>query len=156
MSEINREFWKDIEKWMDKNKKSVTGISWKTTIEELKTFPIDCLNYYEQLALNIAISEMERLENYRTKLSNAYGECDTLLDTVVDGLVKQAEEHKIGQPKKARLLTDEDVDLWEQSKSDREKLEKIEQILDNTHDEQYKANSEYEGIFKEIEQIVKG
>lgn len=76
-----------------------------------------------------AISEMEKLDGYETKLKNAYGECDNLLDVVVDGLVKWAEEREIGQPLKARLLTDDDVDLWEQSKSDREKLEKIEKIL---------------------------
>lgn len=102
-------------------------------------------------AINKAKSDMHKLDRYETKLTATYGECDTLLDVVVDGLVKQAEEHKIGHPRKARLLTDEDVDLWEQSKCDRQKLEKIEQTLKDC--DKGKFDKFY--CFCRIEQIVK-
>lgn len=59
-----------------------------------------------------AISAMQELQEYKQKLNDAYGECDDLLRTVVDGLVRH-EGIEIGTPIKSRMLTDEDVDLWE-------------------------------------------
>ena len=62
---------------------------------------------------------LERLayyEDLEEKLSKTYGECDELLETVVNGFVKH-EGVEIGTPAKARLLTDEDVDKWEDWKN---------------------------------------
>lgn len=64
-----------------------------------------------------AISAMQELQQYREleeKLKSQYGECDGLLVQVVDTLVQHSQEYVQGQPIKARLLTDEDVDRWDQ------------------------------------------
>ena len=45
------------------------------------------------------------------KLEKVYGECDGLLETAVNSLVRH-EGVEIGTPAKVRLLTDEDVDKW--------------------------------------------
>lgn len=109
----------------------MSEISREEAMEHLKNYNCWIYDGYSWIddVVRKAISDMEKMNAYETKLKKVYGECNTLLDTAVDGLIKQAEEHKIGKPIKARLLTDEDVDKWEQSKSDREKLEKIEQIV---------------------------
>ena len=62
------------------------------------------------------LEKLTAYEDLEEKLEKVYGECDGLLEVVVNGLVK----HKgveIGKPKKARLLTDEDVDKWEDLKN---------------------------------------
>lgn len=63
-------------------------------------------------ACDVAISAMQEMQEYKQKLNNAYGECDDLLRTVVDGLVRH-EGIDIGNPIKSSMLTDEHVDLWE-------------------------------------------
>lgn len=63
-------------------------------------------------ACDVAISAMQEMQEYKQKLNNAYGECDDLLRTVVDGLVRH-EGIEFGTPIKSRILTDDDVDLWE-------------------------------------------
>lgn len=105
-------------------------------------------------AIKTAIEDMKKLQDYETRLSEAYGECDTLLDVIVDGMVRQAKENGIEQPRKVRLLTDEHVDLWEQSKADREKLQKIEELFEPKSFGEYPSN--YEDIAKEIQKILKG
>ena len=55
-------------------------------------------------------------EDLEEKLEEVYGECEGLLETVISHLV-QHEDVEIGKPKKARLLTDEDVDKWEDLKN---------------------------------------
>ena len=71
-----------------------------------------CVNSEGQDAYIIAISAMKELQEYKQKLNNTYGECDDLLRTVVDGLVRH-EGIEFGTPIKSRILTDDDVDLWE-------------------------------------------
>lgn len=61
---------------------------------------------YEKLA------SYEELEE---KLEKVYGECDGLLETAINSLVRH-EGAEIGTPAKTRLLTDEDVDKWESFK----------------------------------------
>lgn len=78
------------------------------------------------------LAEYEIMEQ---KLESVYGECDGLLETVVDHLIKHP-EIKIGEPAKARLLTDEDVDKWDKIKnsdliSKNEVLELLYEIKDN-------------------------
>lgn len=63
-------------------------------------------------ACDVAISAMQEMQEYKQKLNESYGECDGLLKTVVDGLVRH-EGIDIGKPIKSRILTDEHVDLWE-------------------------------------------
>lgn len=63
-------------------------------------------------ACDVAISAMQELQEYKQRLNESYGECDGLLKTVVDGLVRH-EGIDIGKPIKSRILTDEHVDLWE-------------------------------------------
>lgn len=73
----------------------------------------DNSNYERKLDfLKTAISAMQELQEYKQKLHDAYGECEDLLETVVDGLVKH-QGLELGTPIKSRILTDEDVDLWE-------------------------------------------
>lgn len=65
-------------------------------------------------ACDMAIKALEEIQKYREmdrKLREIYGDCDGLLDTVVDGLCKHSglkpEVHS-----KVRVLTDESVDDW--------------------------------------------
>lgn len=60
------------------------------------------------------LAEYEIMEQ---KLESVYGECDGLLETVVDHLIKHP-EIELGKSAKARLLTDEDVDKWDKIKND--------------------------------------
>ena len=62
------------------------------------------------------LEKLTAYEDLEEKLKKVYGECDGLLEVVVNGLVKH-EGVNIGKPKKARLLTDEDVDKWEDLKN---------------------------------------
>lgn len=70
---------------------------------------------------------MEQYEELERKLQSVYGECDGLLEKVVEGLVKH-EGAEIGKPMKARLLTDEDVDKWDRLKGAMERIvERLEE-----------------------------
>ena len=59
--------------------------------------------------------KLKGFENLEEQLESIYGECDGLLETSVKSLVKH-EGVDFGKPYKARLLTDEDVDKWEEYK----------------------------------------
>lgn len=72
---------------------------------------------------------MERYEELESKLQSVYGECDGLLETVVDGLVKH-EGVEFEKPMRARLLTDEDVDKWDKLKGAMERI--VERLEDNS------------------------
>ena len=64
---------------------------------------------------DLAISALKEIQQYREmdrKLRAAYGDCDGLLATAVEGLCKHPDVN-IGKPIKARLLVDEDVDKWD-------------------------------------------
>ena len=70
-------------------------------------------------AWNITVNALKDISKYRNmekRLAEHYGECDQLLEVVVDGLCKHP-DIDIGSPIKSRLLTDEDVDKWEAYKS---------------------------------------
>ena len=57
----------------------------------------------------IALKEVQQYREMDRRLREAYGDCDGLLETAVDGFCKHSGVD-IGNPIKARLLTDEDVD----------------------------------------------
>ena len=57
------------------------------------------------------LEKLSKYEDLEEKLEKVYGECDGLLETAVDSLLRH-EGADIGTPAKARLLTDEDVDEW--------------------------------------------
>ena len=95
-------------------------------IEELKLDNEKCYEQCEGACLSIKNYEcncqdavIERMLNellhYREmdrKLREAFGDCDGLLETAVEGFCKHSGVD-IGNPIKARLLTDEDVDKWD-------------------------------------------
>ena len=65
--------------------------------------------------LDIAIDALKEIKQYREmerKLEEAYGKCDGLLEVVVDNLYLH-KGRDIGKPRKATLLTDDSVDMWE-------------------------------------------
>ena len=65
--------------------------------------------------LDMAIEALKEVYQYREmdrKLRVAYGDCDGLLEVAINGLCKHS-GIDIENPIKARLLTDEDVDKWE-------------------------------------------
>lgn len=62
------------------------------------------------------LDKLAYYEDLEEKLENVYGECAGLLETVVNNLVEH-ENIDFGKPHKARLLTDEDVDKWEDWKN---------------------------------------
>ena len=59
--------------------------------------------------------KLKEYEDLEEQLESVYGECDGLLEKVVEHLVRH-ERIEIGSPFKARLLTDEDVDKWQECK----------------------------------------
>lgn len=56
--------------------------------------------------------QIQRYREMDRKLREAYGDCDGLLERTVDLLCEHA-GIDIGEPIKARLLTDEDIDKWD-------------------------------------------
>ena len=66
-------------------------------------------------SLAMAIEALEKVQHYQEmdkKLREAFGDCDGLLETVVDSLCRH-EGEDIGSPVKSRLLTNETVDKWD-------------------------------------------
>lgn len=59
--------------------------------------------------------KLAKYEIMEKKLEDVYGECDDLLEVVVDHLVKHP-EIELREPMKSRLLTDKDVDKWDSFK----------------------------------------
>lgn len=57
------------------------------------------------------LKKLAEYEDLEEQLEKVYGECDGLLETAINSLVRH-EGAEIGTPAKARLLTDEDVDKW--------------------------------------------
>ena len=71
--------------------------------------------------------QLERYKELEEKLQSVYGECDGLLEKVVEELVKH-EGVEFEKPMKARLLTDDDVDKWDRLKGAMERIvERLEQ-----------------------------
>ena len=74
---------------------------------------------YQEKAYEVAISALKEIQQYREmdrKLREVYGDCEGLLEKAVF-LLCDHEGVDVGNPIKARLLTDEDVDKWEAYKS---------------------------------------
>lgn len=82
------------------------------TIIESSDLPYDTSRYY---LVGEAVEKLAYYEDLEKQLESVYGECDELLEKTVEHLVKH-EGIEIGSPFKARLLTDEDVDKWQEYK----------------------------------------
>ena len=79
-----------------------------------------CNNHLEDCpTINDIYEKLAVWEDLEEQLEKVYGECDGLLETVINHLL-QHEGIDIGEPKKARLLTDEAVDEWEEYKKAKE------------------------------------
>lgn len=80
----------------------------------------DITGYLEKKTVfAMAIYALKEIQKYREmgrKLREAYGDCEGLLENAVS-LLCDHEGVDVGNPIKARLLTDEDVDKWEAYKS---------------------------------------
>lgn len=64
-----------------------------------------------------AINKFAEYEDLQERLEKIYGECDTLLETIVSTLEEHASNIQLDEkPIKTRLLTNEDVDRWERFK----------------------------------------
>lgn len=63
-----------------------------------------------------SINKLAGYEDMEELLEKVYGECDGLLETAIEHLVKHPEAEN-GNPGKARLLTDDDADKWERWKN---------------------------------------
>ena len=71
---------------------------------------------------------MDHYEDLEERLQSVYGECDGLLEKVVEGLVKH-EGVEFEKPMKSRLLTDDDVDKWDRLKGAMERIvERLEEV----------------------------
>ena len=110
-------------------------MDYKEAIEELESLHRHCSSMIDDSepggvwradckALDMAISAMQELYEYKNKLEQVYGKCEGLLDKVIDTLVQFADEVKIGNPIESLLLTDEEVELWKQI----EKLGTLEEV----------------------------
>ena len=80
-----------------------------------------------------SINKLAGYEDMEELLEKVYGECDGLLETAVEHLVKHP-EIKIGNPGMARLLTDDDADKWERWKKVEEqgRLLELPCMIDDT------------------------
>lgn len=84
-------------------------------VENIYTFKgkvEDCENDYI-IAVQKKLKEYEDLEE---RINNVYGDCDGLLLKVVETLEKHSCVDIANNTLKSRLLTDEDVDKWEEYK----------------------------------------
>ena len=93
-------------------------------VENIYTFKgkvEDCENDYI-IAVQKKLKEYEDLEE---RINNVYGDCDGLLLKVVETLEKHSCIDIANNTLKSRLLTDEDVDKWEEYKQ----LEKQGRLL---------------------------
>ncbi|MBC5688132.1 hypothetical protein H8S37_04185 [Mediterraneibacter sp. NSJ-55] len=99
-----------------------------------------------------AINKLAHYEDLEEQLKKVYGECDGLLETVAKHLIEHPEV-EIGNPQKARLLTDEDVDKWERWK-EADKEGRLLEFLCCVGDILYKPTrnfiSEYRVVFIEV------
>ena len=94
----------------------------KEVINILNVFPLDMRDKgaFKMIeALRIATEAIKEVQKYRKmeeKLKSVYGECEGLLEEVVNGLV---EYHMEGteKPTKIRVLTNEHVDMWDAYKA---------------------------------------
>ena len=68
-------------------------------------------------AKEMSIKALEEIQQYRVmeeRLKKIYGECDGLLEVVVSGLERHEDIKLPSCIFKSRLLTDEDVDMWDE------------------------------------------
>ena len=86
--------------------------------------------------LNHALGKYEDLEEM---LQGTFGECDGLLENAVNLLIKHGKDALDTKPFKARLLTDEDVDKWQQYK-DAQKKQRLFLLPCNVMDSVYRIN----------------
>ena len=63
-------------------------------------------------AFGEAVSALAALDQYESTLKNTFGECEDLLPTLVESVCRHADDELETTPIKARLLTDEEADLW--------------------------------------------
>ena len=113
-----------------------------------------CNNHLEDCpTINEIYEKLAAYEDLEEKLEETYGQCDGLLETVVNSLVRH-EGVEIGTPQKARLLTDEDVDKWQLFKNEEEKR-LLRRVPCNIGDIVYEA-SEYYGqvIPRKVSEII--
>lgn len=116
-------------------------------------------NTFTESVLAMAYEKLKKYKDLEEQLKSVYGECDGLLEKVVEGLVKH-EGVEFAKPMKARLLTDDDVDKWDRLKGAMDRI--VERLEDANMTAVDVANMRYdlysdgvvEGIEKAIE-IVK-
>lgn len=85
---------------------------------EITGNPRRCAEFFD--ALDTAFSALEEIQKYRNmekRLKKVYGECDGLLELLVDQMEKHDGVDIPSPVFKARLLTDDDVDRWDAYKS---------------------------------------
>ena len=76
---------------------------------------INCLPSEAKKILNLA-TKLKEYEDLEERLNKVYGDCDGLLTSVVEMLEKHPCIDMANNTLKSRLLTDEDVDKWEEYK----------------------------------------
>lgn len=103
-------------------------------------------------AVDDCIEKLTHYEDLEEQLEKVYGECDGLLETVVKYLIEHPEV-EIGNPQKARLLTDEDANKWEHwKKADKEGrlLESACSVGDTLYKPTRNFVSKYRVVFIEV------
>lgn len=95
-------------------------------VENDESYPYNKNHFY---LVGEAVDKLANYEKLEEQLQSVYGECDGLLEKVVEGLVKH-EGAEFEKPTKARLLTDDDVDKWDRLKGAMERIvERLEEKL---------------------------
>ncbi len=85
---------------------------------------INCMPSEAEKILNVA-TKLKEYEDLDERLNKVYGDCDGLLLRVVEMLEKHPCIDMANNTLKSRLLTDEDVDKWEEYK----RLEEQDRLL---------------------------
>ena len=101
------------------------------------------MTYTEALKLVIqAVKEAQQYREMERKLEEAYGKCDGLLEVVVDNLYLH-KGRDIGKPRKATLLTDDSVDMWEAYKQ----IGTVEECREAVEKQKAKKSVDYDEDF---------
>jgi len=105
-------------------------------------------------AFDMAIQALEEIQQYREmeqRLKNIYGECDGLLEVVISSLERHENLELPSITVKSMLLTDEDVDMWEEYRAIGT-VEGYKRAIE-TSKENYLLYAEYKEKVQEFEAI---
>ena len=89
------------------------------------------------------VEKLAEYEDLEERLRNVYGECDGLLQKVVEHLESHEGIDLQGPVSKARLLTDDDVDRWEELNGLWERQREVWEIIEKVLEERKRQDAKW-------------